>query len=73
MMVHVYVYPPRLGERLSRSEYGPAHCLTGALLNEQTYICSRLSRRLIRRFPAASLNDVNLLPAEDKGGNRHGD
>ncbi|TFZ51312.1 hypothetical protein E5C26_10380 [Serratia proteamaculans] len=54
------------GRGLHRSEYGPS---TG-----QVFLSlHRTSRRLSSSFPAASLNDVKRLPAEDKEGKSHDD
>jgi hypothetical protein len=51
---------------LCRSEYGPAAGRVLLSLN-------RTSRRLSSSFPAASLNDVKRLPAEDNEGKSHDD
>ncbi|MBP1129424.1 hypothetical protein JOE25_000967 [Serratia sp. PL17] len=54
------------GVCLSRSKYGPSAGLFPLSLH-------RIFRRLNSSFPAASLNDVNQLPAEDKEGKSHDD
>ncbi|AYO37708.1 hypothetical protein EBA31_10565 [Serratia sp. P2ACOL2] len=54
------------GGCLCRSKYGPSAGRVFLSLH-------RPYRRLSSSFPAASLNDVKRLPAEDKGGKRHGD
>lgn len=62
-MVHVYVYPPRTGLRLSRSKYGPANrCVAFS----GKFSLSHFFPRLPDGFPIASAT-------EEKEGNRHGD
>ncbi|CAI0725827.1 Uncharacterised protein [Serratia ficaria] len=56
----------RAGVGLRRSEYGPAR-------GRIALISHRLSRRPSSSFPAASLNDVKRLTAEDQEGKCHDD
>jgi len=46
---------------------------TGVRLCRSALISHRSSRRLSSSIPAASLNDVKRLTAEDQGGNCHDD
>ncbi|MGO4744119.1 hypothetical protein ACGS9J_11960 [Serratia quinivorans] len=54
------------GDCLCRSEYGPSAGRVFLSLH-------RPFRRLSSSFPAASLNDVKRLPAEDNEGKRYDD
>lgn len=60
-MVHVYVYPPRTGIRLSRSKYGP---FSGG--DNQKLSPRHISLCSFDGFPVVS-------GAETKEGIRHGD
>ncbi|NVC32506.1 hypothetical protein FE224_11580 [Serratia marcescens] len=57
---------PCAGVCLCRSAYGP-------VAGRPTVTPNRFSRRLNSSFPAASLNDVARLTAEDQKGNCHDD
>ena len=61
-MVHVYVYPPRTGIRLCRSNYGPANNGVASRAPASRH----LSRRLLSGLPVAS-------GSEAREGTRHGD
>ncbi|RYM50776.1 hypothetical protein BSQ97_15570 [Serratia proteamaculans] len=54
------------GSSPCRSEYGPS-------VGRDFLSLSSASRRLSSSIPAASLNDVKRLPAEDEEGKSHDD